>query len=345
MTEKLLFLEKIKSTLNVTRARLAHALKKENIQKLLQNFDTQVVIEWATQLFQKQSANFYGTLVTVLLSTYFLSDLTALTVGEFIPEPPLSRSNRFHSGMERAKTINDYSVIFSRNLFSSQNLIPGDDAPASGRLGDPGGVAVKSSLPFNLIGTLIMENKMLSIATIEDKSTSIIHPMQVNDEIPEKIKVLEIDVRRVTFVNKALNRREFIELPEDLLGQGPRLVTSAKPGGTGIEKVSSTQYSIARSEVDRALSDINSILTQARAVPNFENGTPNGYKLFQIVPGSIYDKLGLQNGDVITGLNGQTINDPGKAFEMFSELKTSNHLELQVKKEGKPASTYTYDIH
>jgi general secretion pathway protein C len=97
--------------------------------------------------------------------------------------------------------------------------------------------------------------------------------------------------------------------------------------------------------VDKALSDINNILTQARAVPNFENGVASGYKLFQIVPGSIYDKLGLQNGDVITGLNGEPINDPGKAFEMMSQLKTSNHLELQVRKEGKPASTYTYDIH
>jgi general secretion pathway protein C len=69
----------------------------------------------------------------------------------------------------------------------------------------------------------------------------------------------------------------------------------------------------------------------------------NGYKLFQIVPGSIYDKLGLQNGDIIQGLNGSPINDPGKAFEMLSELKTSSHLELQVKKDGK-VQNKIYDI-
>ncbi|MBI2711865.1 MAG: PDZ domain-containing protein [Bdellovibrio sp.] len=75
-----------------------------------------------------------------------------------------------------------------------------------------------------------------------------------------------------------------------------------------------------------------------------ENGVPAGYKLFQIVPGSIYEKLGLVNGDVIAGVNGSPITDPGKAFEMISELKTSSHLELQVKRDGKP-QTYTYDIH
>jgi general secretion pathway protein C len=78
-------------------------------------------------------------------------------------------------------------------------------------------------------------------------------------------------------------------------------------------------------------------------VPNFENGQLAGYKLFQIVPGSIYDKLGLQNGDVIAGLNGQAINDPGKAFEMLSELKTSSHLELQIKRDGR-VSNFAYNI-
>ena len=120
-------------------------------------------------------------------------------------------------------------------------------------------------------------------------------------------------------------------------------VGGPKNTGPSIEKVAPNQFNVQRSEVDKALQDLNKVLTEARAVPNFENGVANGYKLFQIVPGSIYDKLGLQNGDVITGLNGSAINDPGKAFEMLSELKTTNHLELQVKKDGKVQNNI-YDI-
>lgn len=93
------------------------------------------------------------------------------------------------------------------------------------------------------------------------------------------------------------------------------------------------------------MKDFNTILTQARAVPNFENGQASGYKLFQIVPGSIYDKLGLKNGDVIAGVDGQPINDPAKAFELLGKLKEgASHMELQVKRNGQ-AQTYTYDIH
>ena len=76
---------------------------------------------------------------------------------------------------------------------------------------------------------------------------------------------------------------------------------------------------------------------------HFENGMPAGYKLFQIVPGSIYDKLGLQNGDTLCGLNGQSINDPGKAFELLGELKTASHLELCVKRDGRQNNN-SYDI-
>jgi general secretion pathway protein C len=120
-------------------------------------------------------------------------------------------------------------------------------------------------------------------------------------------------------------------------------VVSVGKAAPGIEKIAGNQYNVDRKEVDKALQDLNKVLTEARAVPNFENGVANGYKLFQIVPGSIYDKLGLQNGDVISGLNGAAINDPGKAFEMLSDLKTSNHLELQVQKNGK-VQNYIYDI-
>ncbi len=78
-------------------------------------------------------------------------------------------------------------------------------------------------------------------------------------------------------------------------------------------------------------------------MPNFENGLPAGYKLFQIVPGSIYDKLGLKNGDTIVGLNGEQVNDIQKALDFMNGLKTMNHLELKVKREGK-AMDFSYDI-
>ncbi len=320
---------------------LRQSLNKDSLKKMAQDFDPQAFSSWVTKAVQNRGATFYGTLLTIVLSTYFISDLTSLLVGEYIPEPPPSKSSRFGNTQGRSRTLQDYGTIFTRNLFNSQGLIPGEDTGVNSTPSDLGGAPVKTSLPLNLVGTLIMNNELRSIATIEDKPSSIVYPVRIDDEIPNKIRIIKIEPRKVTFVNKSNGRREYIDLPEDAAAmvQNPRITV----GGPGIEKLSSTQFNVSRSEVDKALADFNNILTQARAVPNFENGVASGYKLFQIVPGSIYDKLGLQNGDVISGVNGSPINDPGKAFEMLSDLKTSNHLELQVKKDGK-LSTYTYDI-
>ncbi|OFZ17932.1 MAG: hypothetical protein A2X94_12905 [Bdellovibrionales bacterium GWB1_55_8] len=318
--------------------RLDAGAQWRNLRERLAQFDPSRTADWLNRNFQKQGASFYGKLVTIILCTYFLADVIALVAGGYIPEPPAPRIARRSGPTAKKPPLEEYQAIISRNLFNSQGLIPGEE-DATTVAQDFGGPATKSTLPFNLVGTLILKNELRSIATIEDKSASIVYPVQVQDEIPSKAKILQIEPERVTFLNISSGRREYIELPE-LKGNAPR-ITLGKPsaGGPGIEKVSPTQFNISRQEVDTALSDLNSILTQARAVPHFENGLPAGYKLFQIVPGSIYSKLGLQNNDIIVGLNGEPVNDPGKAFSALNDLKGgASHIELQIKRDGRPVN-------
>ena len=69
----------------------------------------------------------------------------------------------------------------------------------------------------------------------------------------------------------------------------------------------------------------------------------DGFRCFQIVPGSIYDRLGLKNNDVVCGINGEKIDNPGKAFELFNTLQTQKHFELCVRRGGRE-TTMVYDI-
>lgn len=324
------------------RDRLVKILPSDLARTLPNSFDPAAIAEWTGKAFQKRGLGFYGKILTILLCTYFLADLTSLLVGKFIPEPPPVRVSRLGGpGMSRPKTIEEYAVIHARNLFNSRGLIPGEEVPGQ----DLGGAPIKSSLPLNLIGTIILQDDKLSVATVEDKTASQVFPLRPEDEIPGKMKVVKVEPYRVIFVNTASGRREYLELPQDLAVSNPQITLSPRGGvgAGGIERLSPTQFNVSRQEVDKALGNLNQVLTQARCVPNFENGMPSGYKCFQIVPGSIYDKLGMQDGDVICGLNGQNIDNPGKAFEMFNELKNSNHLELCLKRDGK-VQNYAYDI-
>lgn len=284
----------------------------------------------------------------LVLIAWFSADLISLLIGDYIPEPPVSRMSRFGDSGSQVKSIGDYQVIIGRNLFNSRGLIPGDEVP--GTPSDRNNTPVKTQLPLNLIGTVILQDGLRSIATIEDKSDNQVYPVRVDDEIPNKLRIISIEATKVIFLNSENGQREYIDLPEELQGaqlsinMPTKSVTKKNTGtGTGIEQLSPTQFNLPRDEINKALGDWNKVLTEARAIPNMENGMQNGYKLIQIVPGSVYDKLGLKNGDVLCGVNGEPINDPGRAMELITLLKTSSRIEMCVKRDGKQSS-FAYDI-
>lgn len=324
------------------RERIAKLLPNDLAKSFPRSLEPLALAEWASQAFQKEAVSFYGKGATILLCAYFLADITSLLVEKYIPDPPIARAVTAGGSQRTQKSVDAYEVIASRNLFDSSGKGLGDDqAPPTEDLGPP----QKTGLPLSLIGTLILRDELKSIATIEDKSSgSVVYPVRMDDEIPSKARIVKIEPRRVIFINTSNNRREYVELPEDLFAQkNPVGVKAAPSVKTGIEQSSPTHFNLDRKFVDKTLQDLSKVLTEARAVPNFENGQPAGYKLFQIVPGSIFDALGLKNGDTIAGLNGAPINDPGKAFEMLGELKTAKNLELQIKRDGK-TQNFNYDI-
>jgi general secretion pathway protein C len=108
------------------------------------------------------------------------------------------------------------------------------------------------------------------------------------------------------------------------------------PGGQldGVRKLTDNRYEIDKTLIDSSLSNLNSLATQARLVPSFKNGVANGFKLFQIQPGSLYSSIGIENGDVITRINGYEINSPDKALEIYSKLRESSHVTLELDRGG-----------
>lgn len=288
------------------------------------------------KFIRKRGARYWGTVSTIVLSTFFLSDLVSLMIERLIPEPPTPRSSSTFAG-GNTKSAADFDSIIARNLFNSQGKIADEGEVV------PDNTPVKTSLPLNLIGTVVLQDATLSLATIEDRSASRTYPVRAEDEIPGKIKVMAVEARRVIFQNLTSRRVEFVELPEDR--NQPAIMRSAPSAGAtkpAIQQTASNKFVIPRSELENALApaNFNRIITEARAVP-YKDG---GYQLFQIVPGSIYETLGLKNGDVIKGFNGEPINDPAKAFGLLQGIKEAKSGELQIERGGK-AVNMLYDIN
>lgn len=308
----------------------------------LKKFQAEEALERLRRLSGGKAYGTYLRLGAAAFASYFLADTVSLFTDSLIPDPPPVPAPRVARKEERQRQITDYDAIISRNIFNSQGLIPEPEN------GTPSGPARKTNLPLTLIGTVVLKNELKSIAAIEDKSVNMVFPVRIEDTINERIKITKIEHLKVFFINKSTGMLEYVEIVED----GPQIntmVAPKAPGGAkrsegGVTQTDETHYEVERTAIDKAVSNLNEVLQQARAIPNFENGMPDGYKILQIVPGSIFDKLGIKNGDVIVGLNGDPINDPGKAFQLFNELKTSNQVEIAVKRGGRRMNV-NYNIH
>lgn len=110
-----------------------------------------------------------------------------------------------------------------------------------------------------------------------------------------------------------------------------------------ITKVNDSTWRISRSDLDLVLAEPSLLAVQARIVPNFVDGKPQGFKLFSIRPGSLYQLLGFKNGDVVKSINGMEINSPQKAMEVYNKLKTANKIVVNLSRRGEE-KTFTYNI-
>ncbi len=326
--------------------RVKKILPSDLAKSMPTQWDAFAIGEWLTRAFQRQGAGLLGTAATIVTCSLILSGVFGLVIEKYIPEPPAAArlSGLQSESYTPVHQLDNYKRIFERNLLSSSGLIPGEDSQVSPS--EDTGAPQKTTLPLTLIGTMIFRNEFRSIATIEDKSASQVFPVRVEDEIPSKIRILKIESRKVTFLNISSGRREFVDLPEDLQVSNARVSLGRSSGKTptsGVETTAANTFNVAKTEIDRAFTDLNSVLTQARAVPHYENGVPAGYKLFQVMPEGFFGKLGLKDHDVICGIDNQPVNDPAKALELLGTLKTANHVELCVKREGRQ-QTFGYDI-
>ncbi len=277
--------------------------------------------------------------IAAVVCAYFVADFAAVAMLPWLPQAAPPRPKL--SSATQKKDISAYEGIFASNVFNETLRRLDADDRNSGLAGPP----VRSSLPLTLMGVIVVSDELKSVASVEDKGSNQVLAVRVNENITAGARVQKIETDRVIFINEQMGRREFIELPKDLITATRKASAPSGPKG-GIVNSGNNRFAIARDEVDKTLANLNEVLTQARCVPNFEAGRPGGYRCFQIVPGSIYDKLGMKDNDVILAINGEAINDPSKAFTMLTDLKNKDtrSIELTVNRNGQVLNM-NYDIN
>jgi type II secretory pathway component PulC len=114
--------------------------------------------------------------------------------------------------------------------------------------------------------------------------------------------------------------------------RNPSEIVLADPPPAPIEKTTNLPASQPSRLSDHpAVSASIDSSTDVRAVPAFKSGKLDGYKLFSIRPGSVYQRNGLKNGDLIKSVNGQSPEVIGvnEGVRIFSSLRPSAIVEVE----------------
>jgi general secretion pathway protein C len=286
-------------------------------------------------------------LIFIALSAWLFSGaITAVLGNKLRSLPTLSKTRPapLRNNTQRSSQKN-MGIIVERNFFDSakapnpeeiQTEI--DDTTAQELMaGDAG---VETSLRASLVGTIVAEkDTRWSMAMITDRTVSETNGYRVGDKLMEEADVVAILTKRVILNHNGA--REYLELQEEAKPRISRRYNNRKKAvaknnpGSGIRRIADGRYDIERSEIDKTLSNLNKIAMQARIVPSFKNGESNGFKLFAIRPGSLYNKIGIQNGDIIHKINGFSMNSPDRALEVYQKLKTARSIDVEMTRRGK----------
>lgn len=244
--------------------------------------------------------------------------------------PPVVTSIDLHIkllGTSLATREKPFAIIEDQSGEQSLYTV-GDDIPNAGRL-----VSVQKSRVIVLSGG---QQVALDIP---------------NDELPQGVESVGSNAPR-TGIRKPLqpgNARARV-MPPHAMPPGaanlkaPPKTDSDEVPDVDVEEEGENHYSLKRDEVKDALAHSAQLFQQIHAVPNIENGKTNGFTLSEIEPGSLFEDLGLEDGDQLTAIDGKQLQNPGEAVGLISTIQTRSAIDITVMRDGHPVQLH-YDLH
>jgi general secretion pathway protein C len=240
-----------------------------------------------------------------------------------------------------------YEAISQRDIF---NLVPVTEAPAE----------VATNLHIRLLGTSSLTLSQPFII-VEDDNNHEQSLYRLGDDIPDAGKLVNVYKNHAIIDHQG--HRTKLEMPTDQnaapselplrpfgLPMQPgrllrrNLLRGRSSSQNGVRQIDPNRYVLDRSTVNNNLSNMAALFTEIRAIPNLgADGNPHGFRLSEIQPDSIFQQIGLRDGDILTGVGGENVGDPAKAIQLLNGLRNQSSISLTVVRGGQPVQ-FQYNI-
>jgi general secretion pathway protein C len=309
-------------------------------------------------------------LALIAAGVYIGSDLFWAIIGSRI-EPgsrvPIA-SPSVAAGPLEQRSLQQYAVIQERNLFGGK-----------GRSADPKPTPLTPPPPpprpatnLKLVGTVVGPPER-TYAVIEDLSSKRQDLYRVGDVVREA-RVVEVTRNRVVLDNRGRREELFSFEKSDSVGtppSAPAARQSAAPrrppfamesppkeplpnppqeqadehdaAESEMERVSENVWRINRDDLVEQLDNFGQMMREARLTPHFSGGQADGFMITNLPSNSFLERMGLRNGDIMKGVNGQKFASLEEFFQAYQQLQTEPVLQLEVERSNR-TETLTYEI-
>jgi len=194
-------------------------------------------------------------------------------------------------------------------------------------------VAVPTHRSILLLGTVVAGVQSAALLIPERGKKQDVY--YIGDSILPGVVLKRVESQRI--VIEANGKLEVVMLA------GMKNTITSLPHRSAAPAVRGGKRSLSRRVLDRELNNFSRLLSQARVSPAMQDGKSIGFRLTEIVPGSLYARVGLHNGDVVRSVNGIRIQNPSQAMAMYRQLRGERHIEIQLLRNGRE-QTFSYEI-
>jgi general secretion pathway protein C len=278
----------------------------------------------------------FANTVLLLLCCFFAAETVNAVIGSTLAVAPDPVSAPSETRIAAAPAWSDRQVILTRNLFNASLLAPTEVKPVEEDL-------EATKLPLALLGTVAALEPENAWAAIEDLGNKESRTVRVGSELRPGATVLRIERRRVV-INENGSPRELVLSEEGALqvtAVAPKPQPRAPRRAPGPPAVAPGERG-SLPELD--VRNPATLFSQARILPKYENGQMVGVQLNAIKPGSMFEQIGIKDGDVIRELNGIRIDSPEQSAKILLEFVDAKSFTVVVDDaQGTKTFTYTPD--
>jgi general secretion pathway protein C len=188
----------------------------------------------------------------------------------------------------------------------------------------------ETGLPLKLLGTIASADQVVASAAIENTSNRKHEVVKVGDRLKSHSEVTVARIERGRVILDNAGRREELKLSDEIRpARAPRVAKRASRSRRSRSRAAKPPEPepSARGGLDI---DASALLKQARILPKYEDGVMVGIEISKIQPDSLYEQVGVQEGDVVMELNGIKIDSPAASKSLMDAIKEGQTLEMLV---------------